>query len=135
MTTGARTPPGRTGIGFAIVLAICAAAPTVGDVGGCGGEIAPLDAQKYFRERLQVECERCRACGLRGAACTRACDRRTVVPATFPAGCRPVEHDGLVCLRAIEALSCDGFADVVSPEPIVPTECDFCPAPSAEAGP
>ncbi len=135
MSAPLHTPPSRTGIGFAIVLAICALAPTVGDVGGCGSEIAPLDAQKYFAERLRVECARCRECGLRSAACSRACDRRTVVPTTFPAGCRPVEHDGQVCLRAIEALSCDGFADVVSPAPIVPTECDFCPASAAEADP
>jgi hypothetical protein len=44
-------------------------------------------------------------------------------------------HDGEVCLRAIESLSCNGFGDVVDPQPIVPTECDFCPERAVEAGP
>jgi hypothetical protein len=127
--------PGRPAILVAMMLALITMAPTVGDVGGCGGEAAPLDASKYFRERLRVECDRCRECGLFGAACTRACDPRTVVPSSFPPGCRPVEHDGLVCVRALEALACDAFIDVVDPQPIVPTECDFCPASDVEAGP
>ncbi len=118
----------RPSIGFAIVLALCAAAPTAGDVGGCGATIEPLDARKFFTERLRIECARCGECGYATAQCRRACDARTAVPRSFPDGCRPVDHDGQVCLRALEALSCSSFGDVVDPAPIVPTECDFCPA-------
>lgn len=125
----------RIGTAFAIVLAVFVAAPTVGDIGGCGGTDERLDAKKFFAERFRVECDRCKECGYSTPACRRACDRRTVVPGSFPAGCTPVVHDGEVCLRAIEALSCDGFADVVDPQPIVPTECDFCPEPESEASP
>ena len=125
----------RPSIGFVIVLAFFAAAPTVGDIGGCGGTDETLDARKFFAERFNLECERCSECELATPACKRACDKKTIVPGTFPPGCRPVVHDGEVCLNAIEALSCSGFADVVHPEPIVPTECDFCPERAAEAGP
>lgn len=127
--------PNRPSVGFVIVLAVFAAAPTVGDVGGCNDRAVPLDANKFFGARLQIECARCDECGLTTASCRRACDRKTIVPSTFPAGCAPVEHDGQVCLNALEALSCDAFGDVVAPAPIVPTECDFCPSPPAEAGP
>lgn len=127
--------PSRPSIGFVIVLAFFAAAPTVGDVGGCNDSADPLDASKFFGARLQLECDRCKECGYTTAACKRACNKSTIVPSTFPAGCKPLEHDGQVCLRALEALSCDGFGDVVSSPPIVPTECDFCPEPPAEAGP
>lgn len=125
----------RTNVGFAMVLALFALAPTVGDIGGCGGTDEVLDARKFFQARLDLECERCGECELTTPACRRACNKSTIVPGTFPAGCRPVVHDGEVCLRAIEALSCGGFADVVDPAPIVPTECDFCPERAVEAGP
>ncbi|MBI2393157.1 MAG: hypothetical protein HYV09_26465 [Deltaproteobacteria bacterium] len=123
--------PGRPSVGFVIVLAICAAAPTVGDVGGCQDAAKPLDANKFFAARLQLECDRCKECELSTAMCKRACDPRTRVPSSFPEGCRPLEHDGQVCLRALEAASCDEFEGVVAPSPVVPTECDFCP----ESGP
>lgn len=125
----------RASVGFVIVLSVFAAAPTVGDIGGCGGTDETLDARKFFAERLRLDCERCGECELSTPACRRACNKSTIVPSTFPAGCRPAVHDGEVCLRAIESLSCTGFADVVDPAPIVPTECDFCPERAAEAGP
>jgi hypothetical protein len=127
--------PNRPSVAFVIVLGFFAAAPTVGDVGGCNESAQPLAANKFFGARLKLECERCRECGYTSAACKRACSSATIVPSTFPAGCAPLEHDGQVCLRAIEALSCDAFGDVVAASPIVPTECDFCPAPPTEAGP
>jgi len=130
-----RTPPSRPSVAFVIVLALCAAAPTVGDVGGCNEGTDPLDANRFFAGRLQIECDRCRECGFNTSACKRACDKKTIVPSSFPAGCRPLAHDGQVCLRALEALSCNGFADVVSSPSEVPTECDFCPEPAAETGP
>ena len=125
----------RISTGFAIVLAVFVAAPTVGDIGGCGGTDDRLDARKFFAERFRVECARCDECGYNTLACRRSCDKRTIVPGSFPAGCTPVVHDGEVCLRAIEALSCDGFADIIDPQPIVPTECDFCPERAVETGP
>lgn len=123
--------PGRPSIGFLIVLAICAAAPTVGDVGGCGASAETLDAQKFFAQRLDLECQRCSECGLSTPTCKNACNPKAPRPLSFPEGCHPVVHDGEVCLRALEALSCSGFADVVDPDPIVPSECDFCPASAA----
>ncbi|MBX7197095.1 MAG: hypothetical protein K1X94_33915 [Sandaracinaceae bacterium] len=124
----------RPSIGFVIVLAVFSAAPTVGDVGGCNESATNLDARKFFSARLSVECSRCKECDFITAACKRACDKNTIIPSTFPAGCQPLEHDGQVCLRALEALSCSAFEDAVATSPIVPTECDFCPEPS-EAGP
>ena len=127
--------PGRLSIGFTIVLAVFVAAPTVGDVGSCGAPADPLDANAFFRQRLEDECSMCRTCGYATRACKRACTRGAVVPTSFPAGCHPVVHDGEVCLRAIEALNCNGFGDMVSDlDPIVPTECDFCPASDVEGG-
>jgi hypothetical protein len=126
--------PNRASIGFIIVLGVFAAAPTVGDIGGCGGTDETLDARKFFAARLELECDRCGECALDTAPCRRACNKSTIVPSTFPTGCRPAVHDGEVCLRALEALSCTRFADVVDPAPIVPTECDFCPERAVEAG-
>jgi len=117
--------------GLAMVLAIFVMAPTVGDIGGCGGTADALDARKFFAARFELECTRCKDCGYTTLACRRACDRRTVVPSSFPSGCEPVVHDGEVCLNALETLSCDDFAEVIHPQPIVPTECDFCPEPEA----
>jgi hypothetical protein len=119
----------------AMVLALFVMAPTVGDIGGCGGTNDRLDARKFFAARYRLECDRCRECGWTTRACLRACDRRTVVPSTFPNGCEPVVHDGEVCLNALEALDCAGFGEVVDPAPIVPTECDFCPVPEEQPAP
>lgn len=123
----------RRHVGFLAVLGVLSAAPTVGDVGGCNEQADPLAPDKFFAARLESECMQCRACELETVpGCKRACDPRTKVPTTFPEGCRPLVHDGEVCLRAIEALSCDAFADVVASSPVVPTECDFCPAAAAK---
>jgi len=130
----ARKPVGRISVGFAIVLALFAAAPTVGDVGSCGQKAEPLDATKFFAERLDDTCARCQECDLATRACVRACDKKLGRPTSFPAGCHPIVHDGEVCLRAIEALSCASFGDLVSDDPIVPTECDFCPLSDTETG-
>ena len=130
-----RKPVGRISIGFAIVLAIFAAAPTVGDIGSCGQKAESLDAKAFFDARLDDECARCQECGLFTRACTRACDKKLLRPSTFPPGCKPVVHDGEVCLHAIESLSCNAFADLVSDfDAIVPTECDFCPLSDTETG-
>ena len=122
----------RPSLGFVIVLGVLTAAPTVGDVGGCNEAAAPLDASKFFRARLEITCAQCKDCGVATATCRAACDPATFAPSTFPSGCKPVEHDGQVCLRALESMSCGEFESVVAAAPIVSTECDFCPAPAAE---
>ena len=128
--TTSTSRPSRASIAFVMVLALFAAAPTVGDVGSCNAAVEALDAKAFFTRRLAAECARCDDCGLNTRACIRACDARTEVPTSFPAGCHPVVHDGEVCLHAIDALSCGAASDLVSDAPIVPTECDFCPAPA-----
>ncbi len=128
-SSSTRRPPGRASIGFVIVLALFAAAPTVGDIGSCGAPVEPLDASKFFAARAQIECAHCDACGLSTPACKSACDPHATIPSAFPEGCHPVVHDGEVCLNALDALGCGAFSDVVSAAAIVPTECGFCPPP------
>jgi hypothetical protein len=125
----------RLGIVVIVLLAPLVAAPTVGDVGSCGAPAEPLGAPEFFSARLSLECNRCKDCGYGGRTCTLVCDdvAKKDFPRAFPEGCHPVVHDGEVCLHAIEALSCSAFGDLVSDAPIVPTECDFCPAAAAEA--
>jgi hypothetical protein len=72
--------------------------------------------------------DRCDECDVRTVPCKQAHDKNRVIPSTFPRGCAPVVHDGEVCLRALESLSCDAFAQsVVENDAVIPTECDFCP--------
>ena len=119
----------RARLGLVMVLGVLAMAPTVGDVGGCNEQADELSAEKFFRARLESECQRCKACEIAAnPGCKRACAPNPFLPSVFPKGCRPLVHDGEVCLRAIEDLSCEAFADVVAANPVVPTECDFCPA-------
>ena len=64
-------------------------------------------------------------CGLL-AACTMGPDYRAP-EVQLPATCKPVRHDGEVCLRAIDTVSCDKFATYVDDfAPATPGECDFC---------
>jgi hypothetical protein len=126
-----RRPPGRASIGFVVILATLVAAPTVGDIGSCGTPAEPLGAPEFFSARLSLECDRCNTCGFTASPiCKQVCAdlQKKRFPSTFPDGCHPVTHDGDVCLNAIEALSCNDFGDLVTDPPIVPTECDFCPA-------
>ena len=113
-------------LGF-IALAFCAA-PVPGDVGGCGQEPQELDPETFFWSLQGTECDHCRQCGLRTAACERAC-AETLVQTTFPQDCAPLVHDGEVCLRALQNGSCDDFREYMSDSsPSIPTECDFCSA-------
>ena len=109
---------------LAVALGIGA---TVGDIGSCGQRADPLDARTFFYIKAGVDCERCRECDIKGATCDRAC---TEMPATsLPAGCRPLVHDGEVCLRALIHASCSDYASYVSDSaPTAPSECQFCPA-------
>lgn len=140
--TGSASPTKRWR-GGAILLGLLCAAPTVGDVGSCGSEAVALDATSFYAARARLQCRRCGDCALQTAACVRACvlaqnpgDAAAldlgadagVGVTQWPAECHPVIHDGEVCLRALEAVSCGDFARAVSPSPIVPSECDFCPS-------
>jgi hypothetical protein len=111
----------------AIALALACAAPTVGDIGSCGQEVAELDAKKFFVEKQFIDCSQCSACGFATATCERACNE-PVGDVSFDADCYPLVHDGEVCLEALRAAGCDEYAAYIDDvAPTVPTECNFCP--------
>jgi hypothetical protein len=111
-------------MGLAVVFGM---APTVGDIGSCAQPADQLDARTFFDIKAGLDCDRCGECGLSGKLCNRACKEP---PATaFPSGCRPLVHDGEVCLRALIHASCDDYASYVNDvAPTAPSECQFCPA-------
>jgi hypothetical protein len=112
---------------LAALLLFVVAAPVVGDIGSCGEPPADLDAAAFFRAKADVDCARCDECNFTTAACTRACDR-TGSPAAFPEGCFPLVQDGEVCLRSLQASSCEIYTSFVADEgATIPTECNFCP--------
>jgi len=109
---------------LAIVLGM---GPTVGDIGSCGQAPDLLDARTFFDIKAGLDCERCDECGLRTRPCDRACKEPPVT--AFPSGCRPLVHDGEVCLRALIHASCDDYGSYMSSTaPTAPSECQFCPA-------
>lgn len=113
-----------------MVLAALLMAPTVGDTGGCGRTATDLDRDRYANARKLQDCERCRECGVTTARCVSACDPKQLPEIVLPATCRPVYHDGEVCLRALAAASCATYATYVDDDaPATPTECDFCRVP------
>ncbi|RYZ03910.1 MAG: hypothetical protein EOO73_26190 [Myxococcales bacterium] len=113
-------------VGF-IALAFCAA-PTPGDIGGCGQEAQELDPRTFFWSLQDSQCEQCRDCGIDTAACERACGE-VLLETEFPENCVPLVHDGEVCLRALQQASCSDSREYMSDtEPSIPTECNFCPA-------
>jgi hypothetical protein len=120
---------------FMALAALACLAPTPGDIGGCGAPARNLDAPRFFAVKQKFDCQGCHRCGLLTEACAVACrggltatDGGDAQAPLFPELCYPLVHDGQVCLRALEAASCDEYrrymADV---EPEVPTECNFCP--------
>lgn len=116
------------------VLGVLLMAPTPGDTGGCGRTATELDGDRYASARKQQDCTRCEECELTTARCVRACDPKQLPELELPATCRPLLHDGAVCLRALAAASCEKFATYVEDAPANPTECDFCQvAPRAPA--
>jgi hypothetical protein len=113
------------------VAAVCAlvfgAAPTVGDIGSCGQTATPLAEAAFAAEHKALDCQRCGECGIATQACARACDPKAPSDVAIPATCFPLQHDGDVCLRALQAASCDDYASFMSDVgPTVPSECDFC---------
>ena len=118
---------------FALASLVFAAtaAPTAGDIGGCGQEAVLLDAGQFFEIKQVVDCQRCTECALFTRACDRACST-TRAEGGFPEGCFPLVHDGEVCVRALESASCSDYAEFVADSsPTIPTECDFCPVDEA----
>jgi hypothetical protein len=110
-----------------VVLAFCAA-PTPGDIGGCGQEAQELDPRTFFWSLQESQCEQCRDCGIETAACDRACGE-VLLQSEFPPNCVPLVHDGEVCLRALQQASCSDSREYVSDtDPSIPPECNFCPA-------
>jgi hypothetical protein len=115
----------KAALGF-VALAFCAA-PTPGDVGGCGQDAIDLDPETFFWSKQSYECDHCKSCGLTTKACERSCGD-VLVQTEFPKDCAPLVHDGEVCLRAIDDGSCDDFRQFMSDtDPTIPTECNFCP--------
>lgn len=112
------------------VLAVLCMAPTAGDVGGCGSEIAALDPLAFALARKDKDCERCNECGITTERCRRACDPATPAETSLPSTCKPLRHDGEVCLRALHAASCDAYSGYVDDHaPATPNECEFCKVP------
>ncbi|HEY8038302.1 MAG TPA: hypothetical protein VIF15_00840 [Polyangiaceae bacterium] len=122
------TPVRRRELGFAALLALVfGAAPTVGDVGTCGTTATDLDPASFVQQRKSLDCQRCTECGLTTQACQTACDPSAPSDVAWPPTCRPLQHDGEVCLRALQAASCGDYASFESDvAPTVPSECDFC---------
>ena len=111
-----------------LCLLLFCAAPTPGDVGGCGQEAVELDPAQFFGLKASIDCDRCGECGIDSENCRTACSRTEVASQDFPSDCLPLVHDGEVCLRALTEASCSDYSDYMSDRaPRVPTECDFCP--------
>ena len=110
-----------------VFLGLLCMAPTAGDIGGCGKEATDLDAEDYAQARKSEDCDRCRECGITTERCKRACDPTKAPEIALPQTCKPVRHDGEVCLRAIDTVSCEKFATYVDDfAAATPGECDFC---------
>ena len=110
-----------------LLLGFCIA-PTPGDVGGCGQAPDELDPGIFFATKKDIDCERCRECGLRTERCAQACESTAAIETEFPEGCVPLVHDGEVCLRALLVAGCDDYARYAADgESNVPSECNFCP--------
>lgn len=121
-----RSWPAKVVLG-ALALLFCAA-PTPGDIGGCGQAPDLLDAPRFFATKKQVDCSRCEECGLVSNACDEACNGKPPSEDAFPDECVPLVHDGEVCLRALRHASCDDYETYMDDAvPAVPSECNFCP--------
>jgi hypothetical protein len=120
----------RGSVLVAALLGVLTMAPTVGDVGGCGREATSLDRDNYAAARKEDDCRRCGECGIDTARCQRACDPALAPEIVVPDTCRPLLHDGEVCLRALRAASCGAYATYMDDEaPAIPSECAFCREP------
>ncbi len=110
-----------------VLFGALSAAPTPGDIGGCSSEVTALDVEAFVRDKRAVDCEQCRQCGITTMRCARACDAVSLPDTSIPASCQPVAHDGVACIRALRAASCDAYVAYVADEAsTTPSECAFC---------
>ncbi len=118
----------RRELALAAVLALVfGAAPTVGDIGACGQQATPLDEALFAAQRKELDCQKCTECGFKTQTCVNACNPDQPSDVGWPATCFPLDHDGVVCIDALEAASCGIYASFVSDvDPTTPTECQFC---------
>lgn len=118
----------RRGIALGVVaFAVLSIGATPGDVGGCGKTATALDRERYGLGRKRQDCEKCQECGIATERCARACDPTKPPDIELPVTCRPLYQDGVVCLHALAAASCDAYETYVADEaPAVPSECNFC---------
>lgn len=124
---GASRSPRGDLIVVAFVAVVLCAAPTVGDVGGCGVQATSLDQRSFAAARKRVDCQRCNDCNLQTQTCKAACNPAAPGDVVWPSTCLPLLHDGDVCIRALQAASCSSYASFVDDTaPTEPTECDFC---------
>jgi hypothetical protein len=125
---GLRTPARLELVVLMALLVTLVAAPTPGDIGGCGQQPQQLDPRVFFASKLNIDCQRCQDCELATFACSKACDPSTPIAEAFPAHCYPLVHDGEVCLRALFNASCSDYEKYMDDQgPSTPSECNFCP--------
>jgi hypothetical protein len=121
-----RRTPSSGFIRLTIALLFFTAAPTAGDIGSSCQPEDDLDPVRFWSVKQSVDCQRCDECLLATAACSRACSKNLIFD-DFPSLCRPVEHDGEVCIDALLAASCAEYADYMADQgSTIPTECAFC---------
>lgn len=114
-------------LGFVLVLGAVCAAPTPGDVGGCGQHPDVLDSDTFFELKRERDCEKCGTCHFTSDYCGSVCSADYAEP-TLPEGCVPLVHDGEVCLDALEAASCGEYEKYTRDQDrLAPSECQFCP--------
>ncbi len=119
---------GAVRFSLATMVVLFCAAPTPGDIGGCGQRVQPLGAEPFFEAKKDIDCEKCKDCKYSTEFCDDACDKDSEVPTDFPEGCEPIVHDGEVCLNALEATGCSEYESYVRDEKReAPNECRFCP--------
>ena len=110
------------------LLCTFVAAPTPGDIGGCGQPPQELDPVVFFASKDNIDCLRCQDCALSRGSCKKSCDPNSPIPRKFPDNCYPLVHDGEVCLRALYNASCSDYERYMDDSnPDSPTECNFCP--------
>jgi hypothetical protein len=111
-----------------ILILWCCAAPTPGDIGGCGQKAESLDPVLFYGTLKYTDCKQCTKCGFTTTFCQEQCDEKKKAPGAFPVGCLPLAHDGEVCLRKLQSASCDEYQTWVSDQQRTsPSECQFCP--------
>jgi hypothetical protein len=112
----------------AVMLVCLCLAPVPGDVGSCAQPAVDLAPERFFGAKRSLDCIRCEECAIGSSTCVNACDRALPTQDAFPEGCFPVVHDGEVCLRKLLDAECGDYARYMRDEnPVVPTECNFCP--------